>query len=321
MTDWRPTSSVAVAARRGKLLQRLRTCFAQREVLEIDTPALSRTAVSDIHIESMEAHSTLSDEVLFLHTSPEFCMKRLLAAGYPDIYSICRVFRDGEAGAQHQPEFTMLEWYRRDFSLGDIIRDTLQVIAIGLDNPVISTSATVIDYRDAFQDCIGVDPLTAGINELADAAQADSGLRDSLGEVRDDWLDLLLSTRIAPAFPRDAVTVLRHYPASQAALARLCPSDPAVADRFEVFVGSLELANGYVELTDASLQAERIASDQSQRRQHGRRQRPPDEALLAALQHGLPPCAGVALGIERLQMIHENTDDIQNVITFPFENC
>tara|TARA_R110002096_G_scaffold6305_11_gene29319 strand:+ start:13319 stop:14314 length:996 start_codon:yes stop_codon:yes gene_type:complete len=319
MTAWRPTSGVTVARRRADILQRLRGYFATYDVLEVDTPALSVTAVSDVQIESIAAHSTLSRVPLYLHTSPEFCMKRLLAAGYPDIYSICRVFRDGEAGARHQPEFTLLEWYRHDFSLGDIIQDTLRVIATALGEPAYSRSAIIRDYCEAFRDTVGVDPLTAGIDELATAAQADSELRASLGENRSDWLDLLLATRVAPAFPRDAATVLRHYPAGQAALARLCPEDSQVADRFEVFIGGLELANGYVELTDASIQADRFANDQLERRQRGYLQRPQDQALLAALQHGLPPCAGVALGLERLQMIHENTDDIRNVIAFPFE--
>lgn len=301
------------------MLQRLRGYFATSEILEVETPALSAAAVSDVHIESIAVQSSLSRAPLYLHTSPEFCMKRLLAAGYPDIYSICRVFRDGESGTRHQPEFTMLEWYRHNFSLAEIIQDTLQVIAAGLGEPAYSRSADVRDYRDAFRDTIGVDPLTASTDELASAAQADKALRDSIGENPYDWLDLLLATRVAPTFARDSATVLRHYPASQAALARICPSDPVVADRFEVFVGGLELANGYVELTDASIQAERFAADQAERQRRGRLQRPHDVALLAALQSGLPPCAGVALGLERLQMIHENTDDIRNVIAFPFE--
>lgn len=319
MTAWRPTAGVAVARRRADILQRLRGYFASSEILEVDTPALSAAAVSDVHIESIAAQSSLSRAPLYLHTSPEFCMKRLLAAGYPDVYSICRVFRDGESGTRHQPEFTMLEWYRHNFNLGEMIQDTLQVIAAGLGEPAYSRSADIRDYRQAFLDTLGIDPLTASTDELATAAQADKALRASVGENPDDWLDLLLATCVAPSFPRNSATVLRHYPASQAALARLCPSDPIVADRFEVFVGGLELANGYVELTDASIQAERFATDQFERQRRGRQQRPHDAALHAALQSGLPPCAGVALGLERLQMVHENTDDIRNVIPFPFE--
>ena len=320
MTKWRPSSDVAVAARRATMLRRLRQYFDREQVMEVDTPALSSAAASDVQLESLEVSSTLSTKPLFLHTSPEFCMKRLLAAGYPDIYSICRVFRDGESGQRHQPEFTLLEWYRLDFDLDEIIGDTLNVLAIALENNTLRKTAIVRDYRDAFVAAARVDPVSAPISELADAANADTSLRKALGDERDDWLDLLLTSKVAPTFAADQLTVLRHYPASQAALAKLCPRDPSVADRFEVFMGTIELANGYVELSDATVQAERIAGDQSQRLRRGREQRPTDHAFVAALEAGLPNCSGVAVGIERLHMIHENTDDIRDVVCFAFEN-
>jgi len=319
MTDWRPTSGPEAAKRRAGIHRRLRAYYDRESVLEIDTPALSSTAVTDIHIESLTVSSSLSAAPLFLHTSPEFCMKRLLASGYPDIYSICRVFRDAEVGRSHQPEFTMVEWYRLGFTLGEIIADTIAAIAAALDDSTLKDQVVSTDYRDAFIASCGVDPMGASISDLAEAAGADAGLRRTLGEERDDWLDLLMTTRVAPSFAADKLTVVKHYPASQAALARLCPDNSSVADRFEVFMGVVELANGYVELTDAKTQASRIADDQAARTRRKIPLRPHDQNLIAALESGLPACAGVAMGLERLQMMHDKTDDIRDVIPFPFE--
>ena len=320
MTRWKPTSGASAARTRSVLLRRIRRFFETANVLEVDTPALSRHAVSDTQIESLEIpQSQVSAEALFLSTSPEFCMKRLLAAGYPDIYSICRVFRDGESGLRHQPEFTMLEWYRLGFGLREIIADAIAVIQTALGKDFFDADAVQTDYRDSFLRAVDIDPLTASIDELAAVVDADTSLRASLGEYRDDWLDLVLATHVAPTFAQDRLTVLQHYPASQAALARLCPDDPRVADRFEVFFGAIELANGYVELTDATEQATRMQSDDAERLTRGRKRRPHDTALLAALESGLPASAGVAMGLERLHMVCAGSDDIRDVITFAFE--
>lgn len=318
MSSWRPSSGPDAAESRAALQRRLRIHFENSGALSVDTPALSAHAVSDTQIESLEVSSALSYAPLYLHTSPEFHMKRLLAAGYPDIYSICRVFRDGEAGRNHQPEFTMVEWYRLGMGLTEIVVDTINAIIAALDWSQSSGQVNMLSYRPTISSWCGVDPLDASIDELATAANADDELRAALGDNRDDWLDLLIATRVIPKFPDDRLTVLTHYPASQAALARLCPDDERVADRFEVFLGPIELANGYVELTDADEQAARIETDQAERRGRNRVTRPHDKNLLAALEHGLPACAGVAMGLERLQMIHDGTDDIRDVITFAF---
>jgi len=230
------------------------------------------------------------------------------------------VFRDAEVGRAHQPEFAMVEWYRLDFNLGEIIADTIAAIAAALDDSTLTETAVTTEYRDEFEAACGVDPLEASIADLAEAAGADADLRHALAEERNDWLDLLMTTRVAPSFAADKLTVVKHYPASQAALARLCPDNGKVADRFEVFMGALELANGYVELTDARTQASRIADDQNARKQRDLPLRPHDQSLIAALESGLPACAGVAMGLERLQMIHDKTDDIRDVIPFPFED-
>lgn len=320
MSNWQPASGPDTAARRAGILRRIRKYFADVDVLEVDTPALSKFAVSDTQIESLSiAESTVSGQPLYLHTSPEFCMKRLLAAGYPDIYSICRVYRDGETGRKHQPEFTMLEWYRLGMGLTEIIDDTLRLIERALGDVAPHEPAVQLNYDDALRSATGLDIHTTDTTALAAAADADDGLIEALGDEKDDWLDLLLATKVIPLFAPGRLTVLRHYPASQGALARLCPDDPAVADRFEVFLGPVELANGYVELTDRAEQAERIELDNRDRARRGRPIRPVDEHLLAALESGLPECAGVALGLERLQMIHDRTDDIHDVITFAFE--
>ena len=320
MSRWRPTSGPETAKRRATILRRSRQYFDAQSVMEVDTPALSTAAVSDVQIESMSVSSTLSNAPLFLHTSPEFCMKRLLASGYPDIYSICRVFRDGEAGRLHQPEFTMIEWYRLGFQLDEVIADAIAAIAHAMGDQAQIEAFAVVQYQDIFLDVLGVDPMTATIDTLAKAADADADLQEALGSERDDWLDLLLATQIAPTFPPDKLTVVTHYPATQAALARLCSNNPQFADRFEVFMGSVELANGYVELTDVAVQTGRIAADQAQRKRQGLIERPHDESLIAALDSGLPSCAGVAVGLERLQMMHDKTDDIRDVIPFVYEN-
>ena len=307
---------------RAAMMRRVRAWFDDAGVLEVDVPALSQYAVSDVQLESFAIpDSAISHRPLYLHTSPEFCMKRLLAAGFPDIYSICRVFRDGESGRQHQPEFTMVEWYRLGMSLAEIIDDSVALIAAALGDRAPVGAPVVVDYADAMRDACDVDVHSADTAALAAACEADPALRKSLGDARDDWLDLLLATRVTSTFAPDRLTVLRHYPASQAALARLCPGDARVADRFEVFLGPVEIANGYVELTDAREQARRIERDNEIRERHGRPLRPIDPHLLGALAEGLPQCAGVALGFERLQMIHDRTDDIRDVITFAFDDA
>jgi lysyl-tRNA synthetase class 2 len=315
--NWRASSGATVARQRGVLLERARAFFARREILEVDTPALGRYTTSDPQIDGPRVECADS-RTLYLQTSPESYMKRLLADGYPDIYAICRVFRDGEVGRLHQPEFTMVEWYRHDFSLYAMATEAVAFIADSLDEPDLR-DAQVFDYVAAFEEFAGIDPLAANVDALAAAANADVELRQSLGDDRDAWLDLLLSTRVAEQFSSDTLTVLRHFPASQAALARACPDDASVADRFEIFLGSTELANGFVELGDAVEQRRRIDADLAKRSASGRPAVPVDDALLAALESGLPACAGVAIGFERLLMIAMNKNDIRDVVTFAFE--
>ncbi len=315
MSNWWPTGGPAAARSREAMMRRARNYFVAQEVLAVDTPALSQYAVTDTNIESL-AVSSRNGGKYFLHTSPEFCMKRMLAAGYPDIYSICRVFRDGEMGHRHAPEFTMVEWYRLGFELSQIVDDTTRFIATCLDLPALENSVVRFDFADIFQEFAAIDVIDTSIDDLAKCCGADERLRATIGTDKDAWLDLILATVIAPQFVPDQLTVVQHYPASQAALARFCPDDPRFADRFEVFCGSTELANGYVELTDAGEQRRRIDTDLKKRRDSGQTEPPWDRSLIAALESSLPQCAGVAVGFERLQMIFDGTDDIRDVVTF-----
>lgn len=293
------------------MLERARQYFAAQHVLSVDTPAMAPFPAPDANIASFSVGSQ-SGAKTFLQTSPEIHMKRLLASGYPDIYSICRVFRDGEAGKRHCPEFTLAEWYRLGFGLPEIISDTVQFIAACLDRPGLADNVVHYNYREAFRIFAGLDTFEASIEELAECSDADARLKSELGTHRQAWLDLAMSTVIAPQFERNQLTVVRHYPADQAALARLCPDDSRVADRFEVFFADLELANGYVELTDVDEQRRRFEKELEISCI--------DTTLLAALDAGLPDCAGVALGIERLQMVLDQTDDIRDVVTFMAEH-
>lgn len=297
------------------MLKRARQFFEERGVLEVDTPVLSKYPVSDPHIETLSAGSASAPE-LFLQTSPEYRMKQLLAAGFDDIYQICKVFRGGERGPFHSKEFTLVEWYRLNFGMREMIAETIEFIAAMLERPELVDSGESIDYEDLFQACVNLNPRTAGNEQLAECVEVDARLVKAIGDDRDAWLDLILARKIVPEFAVDRLTVVRHYPASQAALARLCPDDPERADRFEIFFGTLELANGFVELTDADEQLARFEADQAKRRRNNMPVHPLDEDLIEALRAGLPPCAGVAIGLERLLMLHARKSEISEVSTF-----
>ncbi len=312
---WRPTAGPGVAKNRASLLRRAREFFDAREILEVDTPILSKFAVTDPYIESLSACS-VSEADLFLHTSPEYKMKRLLAAGFGDICQICKVFRDGEIGRHHLLEFTMVEWYRLNFGLQEIMRDSIDFVATLLDRSDLLCSAEIISYQEAFRKTVNLNPLTADVAELAICANADEQLTTALGDNRDRWLDLVLANRVVPGFPPGRLTVICHYPASQAALARHCPDDAEVADRFEVYYGDLELANGFVELTDAEEQLSRFERDRDARRESGKTDYQIDAEFMHALRAGLPPCAGVAVGLDRLLMLHQGQCSLSAISNF-----
>lgn len=320
-SDWRPGASLEVIRLRARMLSSLRAFFAERGVLEVDTPVLSVAAVTDPHIESFSTAwhgpGLAAGTPLYLHTSPEFPMKRLLAAGSGPIYQVCKVFRDGEAGRHHNPEFTLLEWYRPGFDhhrLMDEVETLLRELLGGI------AGGERLSYRDAFLRHAGIDPMDAEVAELRDCARS-HGLDIPPGMPMDDpdpWRDLLLTQVVEPHLGHSAPCFLYDYPASQAALARVRDDRPPVAERFEVYYCGLELANGFHELADAREQRRRFERERAVRRARGLEDRPMDERLLAALEAGLPDCAGVALGLDRLLMIAARAEHIGDVLAFPF---
>ena len=307
---------------RARLYALIREFFAERNVLEVETPILSAAANTEPNIESFSTmfsgHVDAGSPERWLRTSAEFPMKRLLAAGVGDCYELGRVFRNGEAGRRHNPEFTMLEWYRVGWDHLRLMDETVELVRLALAMVDREASLVSMTYRELFVDTLGIDPFNASIDALREP------LRDIEinGErlQRDDWLDLLITHRIQPDFPTDRITVVRDWPASQCALARIRHEDPPVAERFELYLGPHELANGYHELTDAAEQRTRFENDNRRRESRGQRELPMDENLLAALESGFPDCAGVALGIERLLMCISGRGDIRDVLVFGFSD-
>ncbi len=322
--SWRPAATLQIMRRRAALLGAVRDFFAVRQVLEVETPLLSAAATSDPAIDSFTTRysgpGAPAGRTMYLNSSPEFAMKRLLAAGSGPIYQICKAFRQGEAGRCHNPEFTLLEWYRPGFdhhALMDEVEELLLVLLPGLER------AERLEYREAFRRHAGIDPDTAGVRELADCAER-HGLASVAGleeEGRDAWLDLLMSHLVQPRLGRDRPCFLFDYPASQAALARIRPGTPPVAERFELFLRGVELANGFHELLDEPEQRCRFRLDLQRRAAAGLSRPPLDENLLAALRHGLPPCAGVALGLDRLLMVVCRENSLEAVLGFPINRA
>jgi lysyl-tRNA synthetase class 2 len=318
---WRPTADLPALRRRAETLRRARDFFFQRGVLEVETPALVNTPVTDVNLGSARVDVPGFATPLFLHTSPEYAMKRLLAAGSGDIFQICRVYRGGERGRLHNPEFTMLEWYRLGFSLEELMREVAELTRALLGAPA-DLPVEYVTYRDALRHHAGVDPLDAPRATLEQAARAlglDAAQAGSLG--RDELLDLIVGAQVGPALGTHALTFVHRYPASQAALARIDPADPRVALRFELYHRGVELANGYHELASSTEQRQRFAADQESRRARGLPVQPVDQHLLAALAAGLPECAGVALGFDRVLMLAAGAASIDEVLAFPVERA
>ena len=297
-----------------------RLYFAERDVLEVETPILSEAGNTEPNIESFTTtftgHSDAGARIRWMRTSPEFALKRLLAAGVGDCYELGRVFRNGEAGGRHNPEFTMLEWYRLGWDHLQLVDETVALVQRAL--ALVGREATVVSltYRELFQQGLGIDPFEASDEALR--APLSGHMTDEEGLSHDDWLDLLISHRLQPEFPDDQITVVRDWPASQCALARIRPGEPPLAERFELYLGHHELANGYHELTDATEQARRFQRDLALRERRIVSLPPIDHRLIAALERGLPDCAGVALGVDRLLMAMVGTDRIADVLAYEF---
>ncbi|HET9835867.1 MAG TPA: EF-P lysine aminoacylase EpmA [Rhodanobacteraceae bacterium] len=304
---------------RARLNALIRDFFAERGVLEVETPILSAAGNTDPHIESFATQFGGSVQAgareRFLRTSPEYPLKRLLAAGVGDCYELGRVFRNGEAGRSHNPEFTLLEWYRIGWDHHKLMDECAELVGAALALEERTVAVNKISYINWFRNELDIDPNDSTEAELH-APLAAFGI-DPDGLTRDDWLDLLITHRLQPALPPDRITLIYDYPATQCALAKIRSGHRPVAERFELYLGPHELANGYHELNDATEQRARFERDNVRRRERGLRELPPDENLLAVLD-AMPDCAGVALGVDRLLMCMLQTDDIRDVLAFPF---
>ncbi len=316
---WRPTASPAALRLRAELLHRLRHYFEQQQVLEVETPLLARGGTTDPHIPS---YVVAADDgaPLYLNTSPEFAMKRLLAAGVGPIYQVCKAFRRGEVGRLHNPEFTLLEWYRPGFDHVRLMGDVEVLVDVLAEGHREFDSPQRLSYQACFQQCLDVDPHRASGRELMASAAAQglgpvAGLRP---DDRDGWLDLLMSHCIQPRLGKNRLTFVYDYPAAQASLARVRPGSPPLAERFELFIDGVELANGFHELRDAGEQRRRFEADLQAREALGLEAITVDERLLAALEQGLPACAGVALGLDRLQLVLSRSTRLEEVQSFSF---
>ncbi len=317
---WRPNASIENLRARARVLAQIRSFFAEREVMEMETPVLSKCAVSDPFLDSLEVsfgfQPGIEEERLYLQTSPEYAMKRLLAAGSGDIYSMAKVFRNGEFGRRHNPEFTMLEWYRLGFDDHQLMEEVATLVR----TVVPALSVQYLSYAELFERELGLDPHQASLEQLQQVCRehVDAPFED---DDRDTWLNLLMSHVLEPRLK--GAVFIHSYPASMAALAQVRDDEQGrkVAARFELFVDGVELANGYHELTDASEQARRLEADQQQRATLGLPQRPLEQRLVEALEAGMPDCAGVALGVDRLVMLALGVDSLDQVVSFMHERA
>ncbi|RUR42502.1 EF-P lysine aminoacylase EpmA [Vreelandella populi] len=323
--DWRPSAEIATLRERARLLACVRAFFAARDVLEVETPVLGQGGSTDVHLVSLatQARTDKGQRRLWLQTSPEFHMKRLLAAGSGPIFQLARSFRDGEIGSRHNIEFTMLEWYRPGFTLAELIEEATTLVAALM--PSFAKPVVNYRYRELFHTRLAIDPFTISLEKLRGlAAERGQMLAGALAkESRETCLDLLMSMVIEPTLGRGELSVVMDYPASQAALARRHQDADGewVASRFELYLEGIELANGYHELTDASEQRARFKEDNTERRRLGLPEVDIDERLLAALEHGMPEGAGVALGIDRLIQLALGKPRLKDVLAFATPNC
>ena len=315
---WRPSAAVSVLRQRAEILQRIRRFFEERQVLEVETPALSHAASSEVHLQTMQVSASGMPD-LYLHTSPELAMKRLLAAGSGDIYQLCKAFRASEQGSRHNPEFTLLEWYRVGFDMQALMEEVADLLT-GLLSHRLAGLPLTLTYRQAFIEYAQVDPFSATTKQLQTAFEQHTQ-QDVAGVSDDNWLDLILSFVVQPQLPKDRLVFITDFPATQASLAKLNAQDPRLACRFEVFVAGLELANGFEELTDICEQQQRIEAEQAKRRLDSLPCLPVDQYFLAALRAGLPPCSGVAVGVDRIVMLASGQDRIADVLSFDFERA
>jgi lysyl-tRNA synthetase class 2 len=325
--NWQPSASIQNTVLKNTIIAKIRKYFESEGVLEVDTPVLSTSTVTDLHLDALETIHTnpLSVERthLFLQTSPEYYMKRLLSAGYPSIYQIARCFRDDEVGRYHSPEFLMLEWYRLDFSMQELIEDVINILRVTLN----INDFQQITYAALFEKLLDIDVIGVSFKELQNVCSK-YGFEHIVSELDgiernsadfDLMLQLLFSEVIEPLVGIECPIVVTHFPASQASLATLSKDNPKFAQRFEVYYRGIELANGFEELADENELRQRFDSDNRLRKVASKKQKPIDEKFLQAIEAGLPACSGVALGLDRLLMIAAKSEHIQEVQSFAFD--
>ncbi len=318
--EWQPTASIDHLLKRAKIIKEIRRFFSDRGVLEVETPVLSEFSVTDVHLSTFSTQflSPFANEAktLYLMTSPEYHMKRLLAAGSGAIYQLCKVFRNEEAGKRHNPEFTMLEWYRPYFDMYRLINEVDDLLQQILD----CEPAESFSYQFVFQTYVGLDPLSASKAQLVEKARK-HGLQCDDDENRDTLLQFLFSEVVEAKIGQERPTAVYHFPSTQAALAQVSSEDHRVAERFEFYYKGLELANGFHELDDAKEQIRRFNADNVEREKAGLPPQALDVRFLAALEAGMPNCSGVALGVDRLIMLALNASHISEVISFGVESA
>jgi len=321
--DWLPSATLDVLRQRARLLAGIRQFFAGRNVLEVETPLLCQAGVTDPHLQAFTTEyrrpGSNDGVTLYLQTSPEYAMKRLLAAGYGSIYQITKAFRNEESGRRHNPEFTLLEWYRTGFGVTGLIAEVDALINSLFDTVSPLESCEIHEYQTLFVQHTGVDPLTASLADMQacarrlDLPEAGSLCGDSIA----NWLDYLFSERIQPGLGQGRLSFVQGYPACLPSLARTRPADRRVVERVEVFLAGMELGNGYHELADAAEQQARFEAALDERRRLGLPRPPLDYRLLAVLEHGLPDCAGMAIGLDRLLMARLSLGTLDETLCFP----
>ncbi len=319
---WQPSASIPNLLKRAGLMAEIRRFFADRGVLEVETPCMSQATVTDVHLVPFETHFVgpgHADGVnLYLMTSPEYHMKRLLAANCGPVYQLCRSFRNEEMGRHHNPEFTMLEWYRPHYDMYRLMNEVDDLLQQVLE----TEAAETLSYQQAFQRYLEIDPLSADKELLREvAAKLDLSNIADTEEDRDTLLQLLFTMGVEPQIGKDRPTFIYHFPATQASLAQISTEDHRVAERFEVYYKGIELANGFHELTDAREQEQRFEQDNRKRAARGLVQQPIDKNLLAALEAGMPDCSGVALGVDRLIMLALGAESIAEVMAFTVDRA
>lgn len=318
MCDWQPTICMQNLRLRAQLLEKTRNFFSEHGVLEVETPLLCARTVTEPNIQSF--HLLYDNTKRYLQTSPEYAMKRLLASGAPDIYQVCKSFRVGEQGALHNSEFTLIEWYRSGFSLKQMMQETIELISSLLLDSNMGSDVEYLSYNEACSRAFGLSLSSLPEKKLKQIA-IENGLVLQQDLSLNEYMDFIFSSCVVPTFSENSMTAVFHYPAGQAALAKLNAQDPSVAERFEVFYRGVELANGYLELIDPQEQLERFLNDQRIRKARNLPVVEIDKRLISSQQHGLPACTGVAVGFDRVMMLAAGASSLSEVMSFDWPSA